>query len=132
VLPAQARLETISSIGLLMTFHLEVTPAARKRIAGLVAEKAVRVCWREGYGMAPSGRINPSDEFVEIDGLRFYVDAFSREHVDGAIIDYLETLETSGPKISIPSRALEPSPPCGGCKGCGTGGGCGSSGQSDR
>ncbi|MGP8184109.1 MAG: HesB/IscA family protein, partial [Thermoplasmata archaeon] len=79
-----------------MTFHLDVTPAAHERIASLVAEKAIRVYWREGYGMVPVERENPSDEFVEIDGLRFVVDTFSREHVDGATIDYLETLETSG------------------------------------
>jgi len=111
-----------------MTFHLDVTPAAQEKIAGLVAGKNVRVYWREGYGLAPVERTNPSDEFVEINGLRFVVDTFSRDHVDGATIDYLETLESSGFKISNPSRAPDPSPPCGGCKGCGTGDGCGSKG----
>ena len=111
-----------------MPFHLEVTQAAHEEIVGLVPEKNVRVYWQNGFGMMPAERVAPSDELLEVDGLRFVVDAFSRDHVDGATIDYLETLETSGFKISNPSRAAEPSPPCGGCKGCGTGDGCGSSG----
>ncbi len=77
------------------------------------------------FGMS-FDRPRTGDEVVPVGGFNVLVDAGSREFVDGARIDFVQTLEESGFKITSP---LAPAKPAseegegGGC-GCGSGGGC--------
>jgi iron-sulfur cluster assembly protein len=108
--------------------NLTITPEAASHIRELVGEKPVRVYWHGGYGMAAVEKPTPEDEVLAVDNITFVVDAYSREHVDGATVDWAEGLISSGFSIKNPSRSDVEAPPCGGCAGCGTGDGCGCSG----
>ncbi|MGI0055493.1 MAG: HesB/IscA family protein [Thermoplasmata archaeon] len=71
------------------------------------------------------------DQVVQVDGFSLVVDDLSAELLDGAHIDFVQSLDATGFKISAPKLpAAPPSDPssaeeAGGC-GCGAGGcGCG-------
>ena len=125
--------------------HIELRPSARSQVQTLIRgqkpEVGVRVYAQPGgggccgggsavrFGMAfakPRG----DDEVVQVDGVRLFVDPSSARFVDGAVIDYVETLRESGFKITNPTL---PEPDAaglsGGCGSCGSnsanGGGCG-------
>jgi iron-sulfur cluster assembly accessory protein len=126
--------------------HVEIRPAASEQVKTLMRgqqpEIGVRVYAQPGgggccgggggavkFGMAfakPRG----DDEVVRSDGFSVLVDPTSTKFVDGAVIDYVESLSESGFKITNPTL---PEPDeggkAGGCGSCGessaTGGGCG-------
>jgi len=82
------------------------------------------------FGMA-FDRQRPDDEVVRVDGFSLFVDGESAELLDGAHIDFVQTLEATGFKISAPKLEHAPTESsheeegAGGC-GCGAGGcGCG-------
>lgn len=80
------------------------------------------------FGMAFDHQ-RPEDEVIPVDGFSLFVDGPSAELLDGANIDFVQTLDATGFKITAPklSRMVSDSPPesAGGC-GCGSGGcGCG-------
>lgn len=84
------------------------------------------------FGMAFS-KARADDTVVKVDGFSLLVDPSSQKFVDGAVVDYVETLQESGFKISNPSLP-EPDEAglSGGCGSCGSnssnGGGCGCGG----
>jgi Fe-S cluster assembly iron-binding protein IscA len=90
-------------------------------------------CGSGGCGSASSGpafgmafdRPRNGDEVIPVNGFNVIVDSGSAELLDGAKIDFVQTLEESGFKITSPMlAAVRPSEGGGGggC-GCGSGGG---------
>jgi iron-sulfur cluster assembly protein len=125
--------------------QVEIRPSAveqvRRLIAGQTNGVAVRVYAQPGGGGCCGGgsavqfgmafaKPRRDDEVVKVDGFSVIVDPSSIPFVNGAVIDYVETLEESGFKITNPSL---PEPDAaglkGGCNSCGSnaenGGGCG-------
>ena len=45
----------------------------------------------------------PNDEVLEIDGLKVFVDAMSKDYLKEATVDYVESLQGSGFKIENPN-----------------------------
>ncbi len=84
------------------------------------------------FGMAFS-KPRSDDTVVKVNGLSILVDPSSQQFVDGAVVDYVETLQESGFKITNP-KLPEPDEAgiAGGCSSCGSnaanGGGCGCGG----
>jgi Fe-S cluster assembly iron-binding protein IscA len=79
------------------------------------------------FGMAFDKPRN-GDKVIPVDGFSIVVDDSSAELLNGARIDYVQDLETSGFKIVAPSLTMaapgaESGHGGGGC-GCGSGGGC--------
>jgi len=118
--------------------HLEVRPPAieqvRRLMGGQKPETAVRIyaqpggggCCGGGSGAVQFGmafaKPRPDDQVVPVDGFSIIVDPGSVKLVDGAIIDYVETLSESGFKVTNPTL---PEPDAAGqADGCGS---CGSS-----
>ncbi|HZY70258.1 MAG TPA: iron-sulfur cluster assembly accessory protein [Thermoplasmata archaeon] len=126
--------------------QIDVRPDAVQQVQRLIAgqkpEIAVRVYAQSGgagccgggagavqFGMA-FAKPRPDDEVVKVDGFSILVDPISAPMVNGAVIDYVETLKESGFKITNPTL---PEPDAagmtGGCTACGNssgnGGGCG-------
>jgi iron-sulfur cluster assembly accessory protein len=81
------------------------------------------------FGMAFS-KPRSDDAVVKVDGFSVLVDPSSQQFVNGAVVDYVETLQESGFKITNPTLP-EPDEAgmVGGCTSCGNssgnGGGCG-------
>lgn len=125
---------------------LSVRPAAvdqvKRLMSGQKTEIAVRIYAQPGGGGCCGGgggavqfgmafaRARPDDEVVKVDGFKVIVDPGSAKFVNGAVVDYVESLEESGFKITNPTL---PEPDAagavGGCTSCGNssekGGGCG-------
>src|SRR5579859_4229183 len=84
------------------------------------------------FGMAFS-KARADDTIVKVDGFSLIVDPSSQKFVDGAVVDYVETLQESGFKITNPTLP-EPDEAglSGGCGSCcsnsSNGGGCGCGG----
>jgi iron-sulfur cluster assembly protein len=126
--------------------QLEVKPEAvaqvQRLMAGQKPDTAVRVYAQPGGGGCCGGgggavqfgmafaRARPDDEVVKVDGFSIIVDPMSVQFLNGAVVDYVETLSESGFKITNPTL---PEPDAGGmaggCTSCGSssekGGGCG-------
>lgn len=81
------------------------------------------------FGMA-FDRQRPDDQIIPVDGFALYVDGSSAELLDGANIDFVQSLDATGFKITAPKLGRNTVDPheeeaSGGC-GCGSGGcGCG-------
>jgi len=126
-----------------MSIHVDVRPAAvdqvRRLIQGQKPDIGVRVYAQPGGGGCCAGLVQfgmafakprPDDEVVKVDGFSLFVDPGSVKMVDGAVVDYVETLAESGFKITNPTL---PEPDAAGissgCGSCGSnsanGGGCG-------
>jgi iron-sulfur cluster assembly accessory protein len=129
-----------------MSLQVEVRPSAVEQVQRLLkgqkTELGVRLyaqpggggCCGGGAGAVSFGmafaKPRPEDEVLKVDGFSLFVDPGSRKFVDGAVIDYVETLEESGFKVTNPTL---PEPDAagaaGGCGSCGNssdkGGGCG-------
>ncbi|MGC2034429.1 MAG: iron-sulfur cluster assembly accessory protein [Thermoplasmata archaeon] len=126
--------------------QVEVKPSAidqvHRLMSGQKPEIAVRVYAQPGGGGCCGGgggavqfgmafaKARSDDEVVKVDGFKVIVDPSSIPFVNGAVIDYVETLEESGFKITNPTLP-EPDEAgaAGGCTSCGNssekGGGCG-------
>ncbi|MFI5418739.1 MAG: HesB/IscA family protein [Candidatus Lutacidiplasmatales archaeon] len=118
--------------------HLEVRATAaeqvRRLMAGQKPETAVRIYAQPGGGGCCGGgggavqfgmafaKPRPEDEVVKVDGFSVIIDPSSMKFVDGAVVDYVETLQESGFKVTNPTL---PEPDSGGMSG-----GCGSCGNS--
>ena len=125
--------------------QIQVRPAAveqvRRLMAGQKPEVGVRIYAQPGGGGCCGGgsavqfgmafaKARPDDEVVKVDGFAVLVDPSSTKLVDGAVVDYVETLQESGFKVTNPTLP-EPDEAgkAGGCGSCGSnaenGGGCG-------
>lgn len=125
-------------------FKPVATEQIRRLIQGQKGEVGVRIYAQPGgggccgggsavmFGMAFS-KVRADDAVVKVDGFSILVDPSSLKFVDGAVVDYVETLQESGFKITNPSLP-EPDEAglTGGCGSCGSssanGGGCGCGG----
>lgn len=131
-----------------MTVKIEVTKAAQDQVRQLIqAQKpgtAVRLflqsgggggggcgsggCGCEGEASGPAfglafDRPRNGDEVVQVDGFSVLVDPSSIQFVDGAKIDFVQSLEATGFSVTSPSMP-EPKGPVGSGCGCGSGGCC--------
>ncbi len=73
------------------------------------AEAALRLFVKGGgcsgfsYGLAFDDKLNEGDHVEEHGGVPVVIDSFSRQHVDGAEIDYVDSLMGSGFAINNPN-----------------------------
>lgn len=93
---------------------IQVTEAAVQKVKQLLAAEnregfGLRVAIQGGgcsgfqYGLTFENTETPNDHIVEVDGLKIYVDAMSGMYLEGAKIDYIDSLEGSGFKIDNPN-----------------------------
>jgi iron-sulfur cluster assembly protein len=130
-----------------MTFPEEITlqpvlltqPAA-EAVRGVMTEKnlegyALRLyisgggCSGFQYGLALDNNIQATDVITETDGIKLIVDEVSIKYLQGASVDYVEGVTSSGFKINNPNTASscncgqsfnsEDSESSGSCAGCG-------------
>jgi Fe-S cluster assembly iron-binding protein IscA len=135
-------------------FQLDVTQEAKEQVRELIKGQkpgtAVRVYLQSGGGGGGCGcgsaeggcgcgaggggpsfgmafdRPRNGDKVVPVDGFSIVVDDMSAELLQGATIDYVQDLNTSGFKITAPNVPAPPTSTEGGGCGCGSGGcGCG-------
>lgn len=123
---------------------INVTPAANEVVRKLLVDKNVpdyglRVfvsgggCSGLQYGMALEAEARPYDHVVENDGVKIFVDPTSMMYLNGATVDYEDSIMGGGFKIDNPNAAA--SCGCGtsfkakdGQEGAAAGGGCASGG----
>jgi iron-sulfur cluster assembly protein len=55
------------------------------------------------YGLAMDSNIRPEDVVTEVDGIKLVVDEVSIKYLQGATVDYVEGVNTSGFKIINPN-----------------------------
>jgi iron-sulfur cluster assembly protein len=95
---------------------VQLTPQAVSKVKELLAAEqkegfGLRVAIQGGgcsgftYGLTFENTQRPTDEVVEVDGLKVYVDAMSQMYLNGVKIDYLETLQGAGFKIDNPNSS---------------------------
>jgi iron-sulfur cluster assembly accessory protein len=95
---------------------IEITPQAVTKVKALLAAEnkngfGLRVAIQGGgcsgfqYGLTFENEQRPNDQVLEVEGLKVYVDAMSGMYLQGARIDYLETLQGSGFKIENPNSS---------------------------
>ena len=93
---------------------INLTPSASAKLLGLMQEKqmdnhALRVfvagggCSGLQYGMTFDDETNEGDSEFEVNGLRVRVDPMSLRYVQGANIDYQDSLMGGGFKIDNPN-----------------------------
>lgn len=96
---------------------IEVTDSAASHLLSLLKEKdfspdekGLRLFVEKGgcAGMSYAmqvGAANPGDDVIEKNGARVFIDAESREYLDGVQLDYIDALNDSGFKITNPNAA---------------------------
>jgi len=123
---------------------IALTESAAEKIRGLMAEEpdggasVLRVAVQGGgcsgfeYALGFDSAAQEGDHEVEMNGVTIVVDPFSAPYLRGAEIDYLETIQESGFKISNPNataacgcghsfQVAEGEAPEDGAAGCGSG-----------
>lgn len=81
------------------------------------------------YGLAMDSNIRPEDVVSEVDGIKLVVDEVSIKYLQGATVDFVEGMTSSGFKIINPNAASScncgqsfnsaEGEDSGGCSGCG-------------
>lgn len=130
------------------TSLVTISPAAAMKLQGLMQEKqldgySLRVfvagggCSGLQYGMTFDNEAHPGDTEFESSGLAVRVDAMSAKYMEGASIDYVDSLMGGGFKIDNPNAvsscgcgsSFRPKDEDAGAEassgGCGSGCGCG-------
>ena len=116
---------------------LNVTPAAAEKLLAVLAEKnlpdhGLRVfisgggCSGFQYGMAFENKSEEGDFVFDANGVRIYLDSASAMYLEGATVDYVDSLMGGGFHIENPNATSTCS--CGqsfSSGGAGGGGGCG-------
>jgi iron-sulfur cluster assembly accessory protein len=93
---------------------VQLTPQAVSKVKELLAAEqkegfGLRVAIQGGgcsgfqYGLTFENTQRPTDEVIEVEGLKVYIDAMSQMYLQGVRIDYLETLQGAGFKIDNPN-----------------------------
>jgi iron-sulfur cluster assembly accessory protein len=96
------------------TAPVNFTPNAIKKVKEIMAQQnpvpaGLRVgvvgggCSGFSYSMAFENAPGMMDKTFEIDGLKVFIDATSAMYLQGANVDYLETLEGAGFKFENPN-----------------------------
>jgi iron-sulfur cluster assembly accessory protein len=81
----------------------EILTSQEPRPAGLRISVVGGGCSGFSYSMAFENQPNMLDKTYTYDGLKVFVDQASMLYLDGAQVDYVETLEGSGFKFSNPN-----------------------------
>jgi iron-sulfur cluster assembly protein len=81
----------------------EILATQEPRPAGLRIAVVGGGCSGFSYSMAFENQPNMLDKTYQYDGLRVFIDQASMLYLDGAEVDYVETLEGSGFKFSNPN-----------------------------
>ena len=98
------------------TQTITITPTAADTIRNLLASKNVpdyglRVfvsgggCSGLQYGMALEAEARPYDEVIHADGIKVFIDPTSMMYMNGAVVDYEDSLMGGGFKIENPNAA---------------------------
>jgi iron-sulfur cluster assembly protein len=93
---------------------ITLTELAASQLQGLLQQKTLpdqglRIFVQGGgcaglqYGMAYEGTSREGDVVVEVQGIRFFVDPFSAGYLEGACIDYQDTLLGTGFRVENPN-----------------------------
>ena len=94
---------------------IEITPAAAAKIRELIAEEpdgdalVLRVAIQGGgcsgfqYGLGFATGAETDDHILDVDGVTVVVDPYSAPYLQGATVDYLNSIEESGFKIDNPN-----------------------------
>ena len=93
---------------------LQLTDKAVEKVKELLASEnkngyGLRVAVQGGgcsgfqYGLTWENEKQPTDNVMEFDGLKVYVDSMSVLYLDGVKIDYIDGLQGSGFKIENPN-----------------------------
>jgi iron-sulfur cluster assembly accessory protein len=93
---------------------IQVTEAAVRKVKQLLADEkregyGLRIAVQGGgcsgfqYGLTFENAERTNDHVLDVAGLKVYVDAMSGMYLEGASIDYVESLEGSGFKIDNPN-----------------------------
>ncbi len=96
------------------TKTVTLTPKAVAKVKEIMAQQdpqpaGLRVgvvgggCSGFSYSMAFETAAGMMDKVIEIDGLKVFVDATSAMYLQGATVDYVETLEGAGFKFENPN-----------------------------
>ncbi|HMK29789.1 MAG TPA: iron-sulfur cluster assembly accessory protein [Terriglobales bacterium] len=96
------------------TYPVNLTPTAVAKVKEIMAQQnpvpaGLRVgvvgggCSGFSYSMSFENGAGMMDKVFEIDGLKIFVDATSMMYLQGAIVDYVETLEGAGFKFENPN-----------------------------
>jgi iron-sulfur cluster assembly protein len=110
---------------------ISITETASEKVKELLADEeragqSLRVfvrgmaCSGPAYGMALDDSTRPDDTVTELFGIKIVVDPASAQYVEGAEIDYVDSLMGKGFTINNPNAAS-----AGGGGGCGGGCSCG-------
>ncbi|MBI3914725.1 MAG: iron-sulfur cluster insertion protein ErpA [Chloroflexi bacterium] len=115
---------------------IKVTPLAAERVQKTLAEKnlegyGLRIfvsgggCGGFQYGMAFEQKSEEGDFVFDSNGIRVYLDSASSMYLEGAVVDYVDSLMGGGFRIENPNATT--SCACGQSfsSGGGGGGGCG-------
>ena len=97
-----------------MTQLLTMTDEAKAQLRAVLEKQnkpdgALRVyvapggCSGFSYGMSLEDEIDPDDAVVEYDGLKVVVDEFSAQYLEGAQIDYEDSLMGGGFQVRNPN-----------------------------
>ena len=97
-----------------MTAILTMTNQAREQLRSVLERQnkpngALRVyvspggCSGFSYGMSLEEEVDPDDRVVEIDGVKVVVDEFSAQYLEGAQIDYEDSLMGGGFQVRNPN-----------------------------
>ena len=81
----------------------EILASQEPKPAGLRIAVVGGGCSGFSYSMAFENQPNMLDKTYNYDGLKVFVDQASMLYLDGASVDYVETLEGSGFKFSNPN-----------------------------
>jgi iron-sulfur cluster assembly protein len=109
---------------------ITITESASEKVLELLASEeregqSLRVfvrgmsCSGPAYGMALDDSTRPDDTVTELFGIKIVVDPASAEHVEGAQIDYVDSLMGKGFTINRPNAAPASGGGCGGGCACG-------------
>jgi len=110
---------------------ISITESASEKVKELLESEdrqgqALRIfvrgmsCSGPAYGMALDDSTRPDDAITELFGIKILVDPASAQYVEGAEIDYVDSLMGKGFTINNPNTAS-----AGGGGGCGGGCACG-------
>ncbi len=116
---------------------VHVTPTAAEKLRAVLAEKnlpdyGLRVfisgggCSGFQYGMAFENKTEEGDFVFDANGVRIYLDSASAMYLEGATVDYVDSLMGGGFRVENPNATSSCS--CGqsfSAGGTGAGGGCG-------
>ena len=97
-----------------ITQSIKLTLPAANAVREVITQKNLQVyalrlyisgggCSGYQYGLALDSNIRPEDSVTELDGVKLIVDEVSIKYLQGATVDYIEGMTSSGFKIINPN-----------------------------